>query len=185
MTIEEYRKKLDALTAQYDSKAIDSVVVPAASELLATIKNRIVLDGKKSNNSSIGKYSTRPAYFGPEDYMKGGFTPKGKTGESEFKNGKPHKTEYFPTGYDGLRDKQGLRTDIMNLSYHGSTLLAYQMQPKNESVVIGLTTQDAANIRKWQELKRGAIFSATDEEIKDYTDNVRKESERVTRALLK
>jgi hypothetical protein len=186
MTPEEYKAKIENLAAVYASKAIDQAVIPAANELLATIKNRIVQQGKNSQGAGIGQYDTTPAYYGPNAFIKKtSFTPQGKTGEKVFKNGKPHKTEYIPSGYKGLRDKQGRPTDKMNMSYSGSTLLAYQMDRNGDSVVIGLTNKEASDIRKGQEKKRGKIFYAMQTEMDDYSKNVTEESERITRELLK
>jgi hypothetical protein len=186
MTPEEYKSKLESLAGEFASRAVDRAVIPAANELLAVIKNRIVQQGKNSSGASIGVYDTTPAYYGPEAFIKKtSFTPQGKTGEKVFKNGKPHKTEYIPSGYKGLREKQGRRTDIMNESYSGATMLAYQMQQTDNAAILGFTNTEASKIRKGQEKKRGKIFYATKQEIDDYNQSVAEESERITRELLK
>jgi hypothetical protein len=186
MTPEEYKAKIENLAEVYTSKAIDRAVIPNANELLATIKNRIVQQGKNSSGAGIGQYDTTPGYYGPEAFIKKtSFTAQGKTGEKVFKNGKPHKTEYIPSGYKGLRDKQGRPTDKINESYSGATMLAYQMQQTDNAAILGFTNLEASQIRKGQEKKRGRIFYATTQEIEDYNKNVAEESERITRELLK
>lgn len=184
MTLEEYTDRLKRLSATYADKAKEAVFVPAANELLATIKNRIVQDGKNSQGSNIGQYDTTPAYYGPNAFIKkSSFSAKGKTGEKVFKNGKPHKTEFIPSGYKGLREKQGRRTDVINESYSGGTMLAYQMGINGDAIVLGMTNTEAAKIRQGQEKKRGKIFYATKNEIQDYSKNVREESEKLTKQI--
>lgn len=185
MTIEEYNAKLGTMTEEYAQRAVDSIYVPAANMLLATIKNRIE-EGKNSQDSKTGAYSTKPAYYSPEAFVKRStFAAQGKTGEKVFKNGKPHKTEFFPSGYKGLRDKQGRRTDVMNMNYSGGTMLAYQMQVGKDAILLGMTNKEAADIRKGQEKKRGRIFSATQQEIEAYNKEIFEETEKLTVSYLK
>lgn len=184
MTLEEYTERLKRLSTTYADKAKEAVFVPAANELLATIKNRIVQDGKNSQGSNIGQYDTTPAYYGPNAFVKkSSFSAQGKTGEKIFKNGKPHKTEFIPSGYKGLREKQGRRTDVINESYSGATMLAYQMAVGGNDILLGMTNTEAAKIRQGQEKKRGKIFYATKNEIEDYNKNVREESEKLVKQI--
>lgn len=172
MTLEEYTDRLSLLANEYAEKAADEIFVPAANELLATVKQRIN-DGENSAGSTIGTYSTTPAYYGQESFVrKSSFSAQGKTGEKVFKNGKPHKTEYFPSGYSGLRSKQGRRTDRMNMNYSGSTLLSYQMQVRDKDILLGMVNKEASEIRLGQEKKRGKIFYATQQEMDSYNRNV-------------
>ena len=70
----------------------------AGTTLLASNIARIHNEGKAVDDSRIGSYSTKPAYFSPERSPKK-FTPKGKNGKSKFANGKRKKTRYFSNGY--------------------------------------------------------------------------------------
>lgn len=186
MTAEEYAAKISLMSEEYAQRAVDSVYIPAANGLLAAIKNRIVNEGENSAGGKIGSYSTKPIYAGPEQFVKrGSFTAQGKTGEKVFKNGKPHKTEYFPSGYKGLRDKQGRRTDIVNESYSGGTMLAYQMQVERDAILLGMTNKNASDIRKGQEKKKGRIFYAQQKEIDAYNKEVFEETEKLTVTYLK
>lgn len=186
MTLEEYHTNLTSLAEEYNQRAVEAVFVPAANELLATVKNRIINEGENSSGTKIGQYSTKPAYFSPQAYVKqGSFSAVGKTGEKVFKNGKPHKSEYIPSGYSGLRAKQGRETAFMNMEYSGSTLLSYQMQVKTQEILLGMTNKEASDIRHGQEKKRGRIFSAQQSEIDTYNKNVSEETERLTLSILK
>lgn len=185
MTPEEYTERIFTMSEEYAQRAIDSIYIPAANGLLATIKNRIVNEGENSAGGKIGSYSTKPAYFTQEQFVKKSvFTPQGKTGEKVFKNGKGHKSEFFPSGYKGLRDKQGRRTDIMNESYSGGTLLAYQMQARDVEILLGMTNKNASDIRRGQEKKRGKIFYAQQKEIDAYNKEIFEETEKLTKSFL-
>lgn len=215
MTLEEYTERLKRLSATYADKAKEAVFVPAANELLATIKNRIVQDGKNSQGSNIGQYSTEPAYFSKNQFvkkssfkgvgqrgfkgerivserkyrvekvtLKSGKTVQRLVDEKKFKvEKKAPKSMYIDDGYKGLRDIQGRRTDVMNLSYSGATLLAYQMTFSGNDILLGMTNTEAAKIRQGQEKKRGKIFYATKNEIEDYNKNVREESEQLVKQI--
>lgn len=177
LTLEEYQDKLRELARQGSEKAIESVVVPNANLLLASIKNRIIQDGQKSDGSKIGNYSAKPAYFEKQQFIqKGKFKGIGKTGQTKYTNGAMHKSMYLPGGYKQLRDIQGRPTNQINEFYTGDTMLAYQMQSKDKEVLLGLVNERAAKIRHGQEKMFGRIFSATDDEIKEYNQNVSKES---------
>lgn len=160
ITMQDYQQRL----RQLSTIAVESVAVPLANEMLAEVKNRIVLDGKGSNNAPIGQYSTKSAYFGREAFDKqGAFKPQGKFGAR-----KDAKTMYIPTGYKGLRDVQGKPSDKINENYTGSTLAAYQQAQGEGFIVQGFTTQKSSLIRHGQELKRGDIFKPTKEELTTY-----------------
>lgn len=177
ITLEQYQHKLQELAKQGSERAVETIIVPAANELLANIKNRIIKEGRKSDGSKIGNYSTKPAYFEQQQFIqKGKFKPRGKTGETTFKTGALHKSMYIPTGYKGLRDLQGRPTDKINEFYSGSTMLSYQMQIEPNTILLGLTNEKSAKVRAGQEKRFGKIFYATQEELKEYNQNVAKQS---------
>lgn len=178
ITLEQYTERLQDLAKQGSERAIESVVIPAANELLANIKNRIIDEGKKSDGSKIGNYSTKPAYFEKEQFIqKSKFKPKGKTGETKFKSGAFHKSMYLEQGYKELRNIQGRPTDKINEFYTGSTMNSYQLQAIQNAVLLGLTNEKSAKIRQGQEGRFGKIFYATKEEIENYNKEVSKYSE--------
>lgn len=79
MTIEEYRERLIALKQAAAQKAVEQIIVPAANKLLATIKNRIQVEGKNSSGRQIGTYSQKPMYATKEQFVKtASFKPRGK-----------------------------------------------------------------------------------------------------------
>lgn len=186
MLLTEYQDNLRKLADVTTQRALDSVVVPAANELLAKIKARISQAGKNSKDQSIGQYSTKPAYFNKEQFIqRSKFRNVGKTGKAT------KSTMYIPTGYKGLRDLQGRETSKKNFEYSGETLRAYQMQDTGRDVLLGLVTEKAAKIREGLEngtrrsVAHGKVFYATQKEIDDYNDTVVEESKELTLTILK
>lgn len=188
MDMKDLAEKYNSLPEELKERAISYIMVPAANELLAEIKNRIVLDGKKTDTNQIGKYSGKAAYFGIEAFdKKGSFkaqskgNKKTKVFDVSTKKGRQQnitneyrepKTMYLAKGYKQLRNVQGKPTDKINLNYTGSTLFDYQLQAKQNEVLLGFVSERSSQIRKGQERKRGKIFYATEAEMKQYKENV-------------
>lgn len=179
MTIEEYQEKLRELAGVKSEELAQEIVVPEGNELLATIKNRIQVDGKGSDGSDIGQYSKKPAYYSRDQFdKKGSFKNIGKRGE-------PTKsTMYIRDGYYGLRGVQGKPNNKINETYTGSTMLSYQLQPITNGAVIGFVNEKSSKIRQGQEKRRGKIFYATEAEMKEYEKNVAEASAEVTLRIL-
>lgn len=174
MTLEQYRGRLGNLVNDLSGQLVRNVIVPPANELLATIKNRIVLDGKDSNDNKIGDYSTKPAYYTREQFdRRSSFKPQGKNARGDFQNGKKRKSMYIRDGYKGLREEQGKPTSTMVLNYSGSTMAAYQQTATDKEVLQGMTTELASQIRRGQEEKRDkSIYKASKTELEAFNKNV-------------
>src|SRR5690606_11768650 len=168
MDINEYIKKLKTLAEDVSKNIVDKMLIPSANLLLASIKNRIMVDGKDSNDSSLTSYSAKPAYFGRDSFVKrSAFRPVGKRDSKINKN--PRKTMYIETGYRGLRDIQGYPTNIKNLTYSGDMMRDYQLNVQDNSIVLGFVSEAQSKKRKSNEKREGVrIFSATREEIEQY-----------------
>lgn len=175
MDILEYYSKLQELVTASSKQLAQQAVVPAAQELLAETKNRIQSDGKKSDGSSIGQYSTKTAYYGREAFDK----------KSSFKPPTGKKTMKLEQGYKQLRQIQGKPTTDINETYTGSTLAAFQNQITEDAVLQGFTTELSSKIRKGQEAKRGNIFNPTDTELTDYKKNVINNTKEITEQIFK
>lgn len=76
----------------------------AVKSIMSVQSKRIFIDGKNASEGTIGEYSENEIYVSP-DSNKGlpAFPLKGKNGESEFENGKKHKTGYFKNYYSFKR----------------------------------------------------------------------------------
>lgn len=187
MTLNEYNNRINNLISELSKEVVKSVIMPSANQLLAEIKNRIVLDGKDSNNSKIGNYSTRPAYYTREQFdRRSSFSGRGKNASGNFKNGKQRKSMYFSDGYKGLRNVQGKPTNTMVLNYSGSTMVAYQQSANDREVVQGMTTQLASEIRKGHESRLGKnIYRASKIELEDYNKRVAEDFQMLNLNILK
>lgn len=81
ITVEEYRERLKQILEKAQQAKTEEIIIPAANAMLAAIKNRISRDGKASDGSLIGSYSTKPAYFSKKSFnKKAAFKPQGKSG---------------------------------------------------------------------------------------------------------
>lgn len=167
ISYEEYNRRLEALANETTEDIIESVAVPSVNFLLANIKNRIMVDGKDSDGNSLKLYSTKPAYFTKDDFVKpSSFVAKGKNPGRNVQN---RKSMYIQDGYKGLRDVQGKPTDIKDITYSGDMMRSYVQGRKDNSLVIGFNSNAESEKRKHNEKREGVkIFSATDEEIQDY-----------------
>lgn len=170
MTLEQYAVNIDNLLPQVNQLAVQKVIVPAANELLANLKNRIIREGKNSSQQTIGNYSTKSAYFTRDQFdRRSSFKPTGKTGKKSFKDGRPHKSMYLPAGYKELRDVQGKPTDNIKANYSGSTMAAYQQQVTDTAVLQGMTDARSSKVRKGLEKqKKQDIYKPSPIEIEDY-----------------
>lgn len=88
----------------------------AVSATHADVSRRIFEDGKAVDDKEIGSYdSQNEIYINTAINAPKKLKPVGKTGESVFSNGKPHKTTYFKS-YSDFRAKQGRESKKVNLS---------------------------------------------------------------------
>lgn len=140
MTPDEYIKKLQRVVTNI--KLFQRPLVLAASSTMAQMGQRIFDDGKKTDGSDIGEYSTEPIYVSlkanPKPTGEPIGKPKGKAkrGESVFKTGKKagqkHTSKYFPEGYKGYRANIGRTTDKVNLSLTNELRLDFSNQNTNK-----------------------------------------------------
>jgi len=94
-TPKEYVKKLNkfALSIQ-DIKPF----YEATNEVIIMQEDRIFNKGLDSKGSPVGTYSTEPIYISLRATPKK-FPPRGKNGQTKFKDGKQHRSGYFAGGY--------------------------------------------------------------------------------------
>lgn len=197
MTPQEYRTKLLSLRDAAVSKAVEFILVPNANELLANIKNRIMVDGKNTAGAEIGQYSTKPMYATKEQFVKkSSFKPLGQRGfkgerivpgakKGEFKVKKtPPKSMYLEQGYKQLRSIQGRPVDKMNYNYTGDTMLGYQLAAVNNTVLLGMVNEQSSKVRKGLEAKRGKAFYPGSEELAQFKKNIATDTEQFVKSFL-
>lgn len=79
MTIEQYSDNIKKLAEISNTKAIESILIPAANRLLANTKNRVQLEKENTAGGKIGNYSTKPMYATRDMFVKkSAFKPIGK-----------------------------------------------------------------------------------------------------------
>ncbi len=122
---------------------------------------RLKTTGVKSNKAKYDKYSPVKSNF------------------------QERKTMYLPQGYKQLRDVQGLRTDVTNMTYSGAMMNDFWLERQdNDTVVTGLTSQKSADKYNGNSAKRGAFLVATEEETKKYLAEVNFNLTRLTRNII-
>lgn len=172
MNLQEHINNIKRVVETKTQAAIGSVIIPAGSEMVGNIINRNANRGENTDGSKRSGYSTKPIYAGKKQFIKAGFSPKGKGGEKMFENGKMHETMYLPKGYQQLRQIQGRRTDIKNYDYSGDTLLAFGLEATNDGANIGFRTKKASDIRRGLEQRNGAAFPPSEGEKEQYKKQV-------------
>jgi len=177
MTLEEHNNQLREMATRTGERLTERVVLVAATKMLATLQNRIFRDGKASDGSSIGVYSTRPYYASKSQFVKkSAFKPLGATGKKKFRSGAPHKSMYLKRGYDEFRDIQGRSTNEVNLQMRGDLKNSYVLQAKDNAVLMGINSELQSKKRKGLEKHfknaENTIFPATNEEKTIYSEEV-------------
>lgn len=190
LTIQQYAERLKKLLEASKSKAMANVMIPSANRLLATVKNRIMLDGENTQGGQIGQYSTKPMYASKEQFDKpSAFKPiKKKYVSTDAKAPKTAKgrnvlatvhtetgkTMYLREGYRELRQIQGKRVDKVNLNYRGDLMREYVSNPVSDTVIEqGLLTEMSKKKREGNEKRFGGkILTPQPEEIEQYKKSV-------------
>lgn len=201
MDLLQYRDKLNVL-AEGLNAVTERVYVENSIELLAAIKNRIANEGKNSSGSLIGNYSTKPMYATVDQFaVPSAFKARGKrsvqaitykvsnrkkTKTSVSKDFRPTQSMYLPGGYKELRNIQGRRVDIVNLTYRGDLLNnGYQMQSVENAILLGFISERFKIIRQGLEKRFGGgeIFHATSEEMEQFNTTVMQQLETYNREV--
>ena len=119
ITVEEYIQKLECQKETLNNYIPFGLAVQSVHAMAV---KRIFIDGKNTNDVSIGKYSDKPLYVSMVDKTKSPkkLTPEGKTGKKVFKStGQPHKSKYF-SSYKDFREQVGRNSGVVNLTLFGN-----------------------------------------------------------------
>ena len=136
---------------QGTQNVVDKALRVIALDLKSENENRVFGEnpgGEAVDGSLIGsaQYSTKSTYISLDESPKK-FTPKGKSGKAKFKDGRSHKSGYFPGGYKDFRNTIGRRIDRVNLNLSGflSTQLFVQADGKSKYKV-GFSSGKASKV---------------------------------------
>lgn len=181
MTIEEFNLKLRQALAELEAN--DVPLRLASYGAVAEISKRVFTDGNNAADAKIGQYnSTDPIYLNPKKSFGGSKLgpPRGKNGDTVFKNGKPHATVYLDSykdyksilgkpsggGYVNLELSGDLKSDFEN----GTTPTPTQVNTHEYIIQI----KRPININKVDGLqaKYGPIFRMTKKELDNFYKDI-------------
>jgi len=196
ITAQEFSDRLRDLHGLVGGDLAKVALGKPALNLYAEIRKRVFEQGKNSDNSNTGQYSVKPLYVSKKMFAKpGAFSPRGKKGEVGDKlvptyqlkrgnikptnrviknfsvvksNNKPRTTMYLPQGYKELRDIQGFRTDVVDLTYRGELKKDFAIAQDGQAFLIGFKTKPQSDKRFALERQFGPVFYATTQERTKY-----------------
>lgn len=152
---------------------MDKLLREVANNLYVENSRRIHNEGKDVNDKLIGqgKYSTKSTYISLSQSPKK-FQAKGKSGNTKFKNGKPHKSGYFPNGYKQFRDTIGRRTSVVNLQLSGKLKTDFIIKNNGSKWLIGFEGSYGKNISEGLEEKYSQNIWGLSEEGKQQSKEI-------------
>ncbi|ADX66962.1 Uncharacterised protein [Weeksella virosa] len=171
MDIKAYLEMLKKIRVE----ATDIMSIPIfqkiAEQTERSMKIRIFENGKATNNSEIGKYSEKPMRVSQNQFInKSNFIPTGR--------GK--KTAEMKGGYKELRQKQGLKSDTVNLEYTGELRHSISAKAHSHGFKIGFTNRKNSKKAKHLEYKyKKNVFQLTEPEKKQITKAITEESKKI------
>lgn len=135
-------------------------VFTCVSDTHARHVKRIFEEGQNTAGKTFQYDSSNPLYVNPETQSPKKFPPRGKTGEEYFKNGKRHKSGYFPS-YKAFRAAIDRQTSPVNFRLTENLKLNFQ----NSLTLVGSSwvsgvNEERGNVDKVDGLedKYGVIF---------------------------
>ena len=167
--------KLFRRVARVIVKAADEGKIAALNNLEASLKTRIFTNGVDSGGGSIGSYSTRPMYvsiagaqarYGSQ-LKSSALTAVGKNGDTEFKNGKQRKSQYFQDGYAGFRAQVGRQNQKVDLNLTGNLQDSLQGGLTDKGLALAFINSEGARLSEHLEQRYGDVFQPTDEEVEE------------------
>lgn len=182
LTIQQYIAKLKRQRSQLSTT---KAVFVAASTAHADQVERIFTHGGATDGGKIGNYNTsEPVYINSLNSPRN-VSPKGKTGQKTFNNGKAHKTAYFDS-YKAFRQAVGRETAFVNLDLFGRLKSEYEnslTRIDNTSFEATLRTEESTgkaigNQRRFAK----AIFGASQNERDTFRETLRFEINRILNA---
>jgi len=175
LTVDQFiAKQRKALAAFEDDRK--SPLRIAAYDTHAKMCARIFEEGENAEGGNIGTYnSTNPLYINPNTSPKK-LAPKGKDGQTKFKNGKPHKTAYV-SSYKDYRSKIGRQVSKVDFILSGELRSDFSNgriptpeKVNNYKYVAGVKKEINAKKIEGLEEKFGTVFKLTKEERKNFKD---------------
>jgi len=182
MTIEEFNLKLKQ--ALLDIQANDVPLRLASYGSVAEVSLRVFTKGGNADGGAIGQYNSKdPIYLNPKKAFGGSKlgTPRGKNGDTKFKNGKPHVTVYLDSYKDykaalgkpseGKFVNLELSGDLKSDFENGAVPTPTQLGPHEYAVQL----KRNININKVAglESRYGKIFALTNQEVENFIEDIK------------
>jgi len=135
------KKQLEKLKGNFDYAQL---TLSLAMDSKTMITER-TLKGIDINGKAFKVYSKTPMYIskntkGLKSYIK----PVGKTGQKKFRNGKPHKAQYFALGYYEFRAFTGRGVDSDRLSFSGKMLKSMSAKQNGNNAILYFQSNEEA-----------------------------------------
>jgi uncharacterized protein YuzE len=189
MTVKEFEQKSEAITEAWRSNFIP--LYRAVEDLKGLMFLRIFGTGTTGGSNSAGDklptvgYSKTPIYVSPSSVKNAPASFKfGKSttdSKGKKKKGKPIESLYFPNGYAQLKSQTSAN---LPLQLTGALMIGFQSSGiENNGLESSITIQSSEEGKvEGLEIKYGAIFEPTNEEIKEFETSL---SEFITEAFNK
>jgi len=171
----EFQRKIEAKVADLNTAKL---IFPIAVQIQRELIKRLFDEGEGAQGK-LGTYDTTAGYFTKKQFKnKGAFRGKGKTGETKFANGEPHKSMYLEDGYKELKQIQGYESGFVNLQYSKDLRNDFStgMMIKGDKVIAVVKRGINADKTEWLSDKYGdKTFKHTEEEKTFFAKEVSKE----------
>lgn len=157
MTYDSIDDLLDDVIHEIETNAKQlSLVAAKAGE--AALKLRIFNEGKATDETRIGSYSTNAASYG-----RSAFAVK-----SKFKPAAGRATMYVRDGYAGLRQLNGRQSAYVDLSYTGSLMRAIVTRTSADGYAVVIQDPQEISIAAHNESRFGkTIFNVSASDVAD------------------
>ena len=155
----------------------NKVLRQAVIVVVPEMKRRIQNDGKKSDGSQIGKYSTKKLSFGKITNRFYDTATKKQLAARIKNNAKPGT---FEGGYKQLRQERGLETSFVDLTFTGAMMGDLKAGPAGpNSYGIGFLSSEQNKIAGYNEKKYGVIFDLAKYELQVSLDVINRQAQKL------
>lgn len=164
-TPQQLSQKIDDTIAKLP-QIMASAQLLAINEIVGLMSRRIFNEGKRTDGSSIGEYSTKDTLVGAKSFRNtGNANAFFESDDLGWVNIKGRSLAKLAGGYKKLRELQGLETNFVNLDYRGNVKNSLDVGTVNGNVVIGLNNSKTVAIVEGLDGKYGQVFYPQQQEI--------------------
>lgn len=183
--IKQFVDKLSRYRMLIESEK-ERILTTAAFSVLAEMQDRIFDRGEAADGSKIGAYSSDETWIKipitgvSNSKLKKKGKPKGKPKKSK----ETKETMYFKNGYSQFRKTVGRQNKNVDLSLTGSLSASIIVGKKNDSIVIGIASEDNVEKAEGNEKRYSkTIFALSNEEKLLFLRIINREIEKINRKI--